>query len=300
MTTQGFLSSLAQTRSEFEDVVKEIRPDLHRYCVRIVGSAIDAEDVVQEALAKAFYALPTMTVSNMQGWLMRIAHNKAIDFLRREGRQSVDYAEEFPVVDEPDVPFEKKEVLKLALSVFMKLTPKQRSCVVLKDVMDYSLAEILGVPRRQRFRGQGRPAPRPSPVAGAVRLGPGRPSGSDEHRRPRAHLRYVDHFNSGNFDAIRAMLAEDVRLDLVGRAQRRGAEVGQYFTRYAEVGHWRFETGIVENRAAILAYDTQKESDRPSFFILLECREGRVSFIRDYLFAPYVIQDASVRIGGRS
>ena len=112
--------------------------------------------------------------------------------------------------------------------------------------------------------------------------------------------RYVDHFNSGNFDAIRAMLAEDVRLDLVGRAQRRGAEVGQYFTRYAEVGHWRFETGIVENRAAILAYDTQKESDRPSFFILLECREGRVSFIRDYLFAPYVIQDASVRIGGRS
>ncbi len=54
----------------------------------------------------------------------------------------MDYAEEFPVVDEPDVPFEKKEVLKLALSVFMKLTPKQRSCVVLKDVMDYSLAEI--------------------------------------------------------------------------------------------------------------------------------------------------------------
>ncbi len=142
MEPRDFRSSLLENRREFEEVVKEIRPDLHRYCARIVGSAIDAEDVVQDALAKAFYSLPTMTVANMPGWLMRIAHNKAIDFLRREGRQHVEYAEEFPVADEPDVPLQRHEALTVALSVFLKLTPKQRSCVVLKDVMDYSLAEI--------------------------------------------------------------------------------------------------------------------------------------------------------------
>ncbi|HUI70868.1 MAG TPA: sigma-70 family RNA polymerase sigma factor [Spirochaetia bacterium] len=300
MATQAFLSSLAQTRSEFEDIVKEIRPDLHRYCARIVGSAIDAEDVVQEALAKAFYALPTLTVSNMRGWLMRIAHNKAIDFLRRAERQSAEYAEEFPAADEPDVPFEKKEVLKLAVSAFMKLTPKQRSCVVLKDVMDYSLAEI------SEFLGGS-----VSEVKAALHRGRARlrelSAAVDDVRRETLNAddlelisRYADHFNAGNFDAIRAMLAEDVRLDLVGRAERRGAEVSQYFTRYAEVWHWRIETGIVENRFAILAFDTQRESDQPSFFILLECKEGRVSLIRDYLFAPYVIRDASVRTGGRS
>jgi RNA polymerase sigma-70 factor, ECF subfamily len=299
MATQGFISSLAQTRSEFEDVVREIRPVLHRYCARIVGSAIDAEDVVQEALAKAFYSLPTLTVTNLQGWLMRIAHNKAIDFLRREGRRAVEYTEEFLAADEADVPFEKKEVLKLALSVFLKLTPKQRSCVVLKDVMDYSLAEI------SEFLDGSVSEVKAALHRGRARLRELSALVNDEH--PEAAntddleliARYVDHFNAGNFDAIRAMLAEDVRLDLVGRAQRRGAEVGLYFTRYAEVGHWRFETGVVENRAAILAYDTQKETDQPSFFILLECKEGRVSLIRDYLFAPYVIQGASVRRGGR-
>src|SRR5271169_1441975 len=141
MPAEGFSSSLARIRGEFEEVVKEIRPDLHRCCARIVGSAIDAEDVVQEALAKAFYSLSTMTVTNIHGWLVRIAHNKAIDFLRREGRHQVEYANEFPVTDEPDKPLEKQEILTYAVSLFLKLTPKQRSCVVLMDMMDYSLAE---------------------------------------------------------------------------------------------------------------------------------------------------------------
>ncbi len=58
MPSEEFSSSLARIRGEFEEVMKEIRPELHRYCARIVGSAIDGEDVVQEALAKAFYSLP--------------------------------------------------------------------------------------------------------------------------------------------------------------------------------------------------------------------------------------------------
>lgn len=298
MANQEFFSSLTKNRREFEEVVKEIRPDLHRYCARIVGSAIDAEDVVQEALAKAFYTLSTVTVTNMPGWLMRITHNKAIDFLRREGRQSVDYAEEFPVADEPEAPIERREALTLAVSLFLKLTPKQRSCVVLKDMMDYSLAEISelldwSIPEIKAALHRGRARLRELSATVTEEKPAPQPRATQE-----LLARYVDRFNAGDFEAVRAMLSEDVRLDLVGRAQRRGAEVKEYFARYAEVAPRRYAVGTVEGRPAMLGYYIDPPSEQPSFFILLEWKEGRVSSIRDYLFAPYVIGEAVVRTGG--
>jgi RNA polymerase sigma-70 factor, ECF subfamily len=300
MPAEGFSSSLARIRGEFEEVVKEIRPDLHRCCARIVGSAIDAEDVVQEALAKAFYSLSTMTVTNIHGWLVRIAHNKAIDFLRREGRQQVEYANEFAVTDEPDKPLEKQEILTYAVSLFLKLTPKQRSCVVLMDMMDYSLAEI------SEFLDSSVPEIKAALHRGRARL---RQLFKDVTRESHVVIsekdreliaRYVERFNARDYDSVRAMLSEEVRLDLVGRSHRRGVEVREYFSRYAEIPYWRFATGTVEGHLAVLGYDMRTASTpaaKPSFFILLKWEEGRVSFIRDYVFAPYVIRDAEVREG---
>src|SRR4051794_14458235 len=81
-------------QAEFEALVQEIRPELHRYCARMVGSVVDAEDVVQDALAKAYAALPTASVANLRGWLFRIAHNKAVDHLRRARHQQLEYLDE--------------------------------------------------------------------------------------------------------------------------------------------------------------------------------------------------------------
>jgi RNA polymerase sigma-70 factor (ECF subfamily) len=50
---------LAQARTRFLDLVAELRPQLHRYCARLTGSIVDGEDVVQETLAKAYYAIST-------------------------------------------------------------------------------------------------------------------------------------------------------------------------------------------------------------------------------------------------
>jgi DNA-directed RNA polymerase specialized sigma24 family protein len=52
MTTPSLSPTLARARAEFEALVKDIRPELHRYCARMIGSVVDAEDVVQDALAK--------------------------------------------------------------------------------------------------------------------------------------------------------------------------------------------------------------------------------------------------------
>ena len=47
----------AAAREAFDDLVRDVRTDLHRYCSRMVGSSIEGEDVVQDVLAKAFYQL---------------------------------------------------------------------------------------------------------------------------------------------------------------------------------------------------------------------------------------------------
>jgi RNA polymerase sigma-70 factor (ECF subfamily) len=71
----------------------------------MIGSVVDGEDVVQDALAKAYYALPTLTaVANSHGWLFRIAHNKAIDELRRSNQQHTEHLDDHPLVTEVDVP----------------------------------------------------------------------------------------------------------------------------------------------------------------------------------------------------
>src|SRR6266511_2610556 len=110
MTTPLLSPALARARAEFEELVKDIRPELHRYCARMIGSVVDAEDVVQDALAKAFYALPTTSVANMRGWLFRIAHNKAIDHLRRSSHQHLEQLDEYPLLAEPDPPLEEQEL----------------------------------------------------------------------------------------------------------------------------------------------------------------------------------------------
>ena len=92
-------AELAQAHERFAALVGDLRPELHRYCSRLVGSAIDGEDVVQESLAKAFYALSlSPEVPPLKSWLLRIAHNTAIDFLRRYERRFVE-----PVADPPEI-----------------------------------------------------------------------------------------------------------------------------------------------------------------------------------------------------
>jgi RNA polymerase sigma factor (sigma-70 family) len=70
-------------RSELLALAGELRPDLHRYCARLMGSVIDGEDVVQDTLIRAFVALEDLEEAlQLRPWLFRIAHNRALDLLR--------------------------------------------------------------------------------------------------------------------------------------------------------------------------------------------------------------------------
>ncbi|MCU1283537.1 MAG: polymerase, sigma-24 subunit, subfamily, partial [bacterium] len=120
---------LAAAREQFLALVGELRPDLHRYCARLVGSAIDGEDVLQEALAKAFYAIGLQPeLPPLKPWLLRIAHNTAIDFLRRYERRFVEPMADLPETALADAGADP-EVVRAALSSFVALPVRQRSAV---------------------------------------------------------------------------------------------------------------------------------------------------------------------------
>ena len=58
----------------------ELRPALHRYCARLMGSVIEGEDVVQDTFARALAALDELQEAPpLRAWLFRIAHNRALD-----------------------------------------------------------------------------------------------------------------------------------------------------------------------------------------------------------------------------
>lgn len=66
--------------TELAAVIHALRPELHRFCARLMGSVVDGEDVVQDVLARAVAAPPPPDA--LRPWLFRVAHNRALDLLR--------------------------------------------------------------------------------------------------------------------------------------------------------------------------------------------------------------------------
>lgn len=292
-------SNLAEAHGEFEDLIKKIRPELHRYVARMIGSAIDGEDVVQEAIVKAFYSLGQIkTDVNLRGWLFRIAHNKAIDYLRQRNLQTMEELDETMIAKAEPLPLEQKELTAVALKVFLKLAPRQRSCVILKDVLGYSLAEISELidgtvseikavlhRGRTRLRELGKAVESNAPVL--------------DEREFKLLSRYVDRFNARDFEAVRQMLTTEARLDLVNRTKLRGASEisSKYFYNYNKLHDWHFRLGTVESRPAILVFEPQAESaTRPAYFLLLTIEDAQISAIRDYRYARHVAEAAEFTI----
>ena len=275
------------TTDEFEDRLKALRPRLHRYCARMTGSALNGEDVLQDTLVKALGARAEgASVDNLEGWLFRIAHNTSLDFLRNRSRNVV-----VPLTEDIETPpLPESDLLTISFQTFLQLPELQRCAVILKDVLGHSVDEIASVaecsPAAAKSALQrGRAALR---ILARVPEDARLPLLSDPDRRKIAA--YVTLFRSGDFDAIRAMLADDVKLDLVNRLQLEGRDkIVPYFTRYAEVTKWRFALGAVEGQPAMLVFDSTGPMDRPAHFVLIDWSQDRISRIRDFLFAPYVL-----------
>lgn len=283
---------------DIEPLLVAMRPKLHRYCARMVGSVIDGEDVLQDALIKAVESFAGAgPIQNPEGWLFKIAHNTALDFLRRRQRQeAMRSAEEVEMVADRIDAVESRQIAATSLRTFMQLPVAQRSSVILADVLGCSLEEVCQVmdftlPAVKAALHRGRAQLRA--LAAEPDDAP-HPKLSDADR---ARLSaYVAHFNAHDFDAIRAMIADDVRLELVNKTRMRGkAEVSRYFGNYSKATDWHLVVGLVEGRPAILVFDPNEPDGQPKYFVLLDWTADKVAAIRDFRHAPYVIEGAEYR-----
>ena len=289
-------SSSTERHAQLMALAGKLRPELHRYCARLVGSVIEGEDVVQDTFARAFAALDELQeVPPLRAWLFRIAHNRALDLLRSRAiraAEPIEAAHELADPESPD-PVEvlmRREAVDTAVSRFVELPTVQRSVVILKDVLDQSLEEIAamldltvnavkghlarGRARLKAINAQALAQPAPRPPSPAV-------------------ARYVALFNQSDWDGLRAMLADDVRLVQSSHPLRAGAaDVGEFFGIYARSAPVRLAPAWLEGREVIAVYE--ERAAKPSYLMWLEWTDGRISFIRDYRYVRYVVVDAEL------
>ena len=276
-----------------------LRPRLHRYCARMTGSVIDGEDIVQEVLIKALATPDGEELRNPEGWLFRVAHNASLDFLRHRARHAAVSLDDLPeIAMNLAAPEDQSQLAATSLRTFMRLPVAQRSSVILMDVLGHSLEEIatitdasVGAVKSALNRGRTRlreMADEPDDVV-VPRL-------ADADRARLAQ--YVDRFNARDFDRLRDMLGDDVRLDLVGRHHIRGRElVGNYFSNYAGKADWRLTIGAVERRPAILVFNPQHAGAGPDYFVLLDWIDDELTAIRDFRYARYAMDGAEIALG---
>jgi RNA polymerase sigma factor (sigma-70 family) len=288
--------------AEFLALAGDLRPELHRYCARLVGSVIDGEDVVQDTLAKAFTELDTLeTSAPMRAWLFRIAHNRAIDLLRSRAirvaeplEAAADTADE--AAADPLEVLVRQEAVRTAVSRFAELPAAQRSAVILKDVLGHSLEDIaallditVNAVKGHLARGRAR--------LKEINAAHSREAPQPVGRAPSAEVtRSVALFNRRDWDGLRALLADNVRLVQSDRPARAGlADVSPFFSFYDRYEPVRLAPAWLEGREVIAVFESVS-APKPSYFMWLEWRDGRISFIRDYRYVRYVAEGAELTL----
>jgi len=234
--SQLVAAARAGDRGAFASLTEGYRSELQVHCYRMLGSLEDAQDLVQEALLRAWTRRESFEGrSTFRAWLYRIATNGCIDYLERSKRRHpprdtttrlpIDLPwlqpypdhllEELASSDEdPDARIVRKETIELAYLVALQvLSPSQRAALILCDVLDWSAREVAvlldtTVPS---VNGALRRARETLKKYGPSR-GPEWKPGADPAQQERVLLqRYVEAGERGDVAGLAALCREDVR-----------------------------------------------------------------------------------------
>jgi RNA polymerase sigma-70 factor, ECF subfamily len=167
------LSAREGDQEAFRTLVEAHRAELHAHCYRMLASYHDAEDALQDALVRAWRALPGFEGrSSLRAWLYKIATNAALDVARRRGQRELPvsygpsvmagggpgaplvettWVEPYPdhqlggsgELATPEARYDQRESLELAFVVALQTLPAlQRGALLLREVLGFSAAEI--------------------------------------------------------------------------------------------------------------------------------------------------------------
>ena len=275
----------------FLETISTLRPSLHRYCARMTGSVMDGEDVVQEALFVAYRKLEAFDESRpMKPWLFRIAHNRCVDFLRRRGvRDEAEVAAAVPEATQSAEP--ALETGKAVERLVLTLPPKERACVLLKDVFDNSLQEIAelvdstvgGVKAAlNRARTKLAETSPPAKLAGSLSL-----------ESKQIMQLYVDRFNRRDWDGVRELISADARLRVAERFAGKLVDA-PYFANYERwPSPWKLAVGEVDGEAVVIILQRGVYTWTPHSAIRLKVTGQRVESIVDYIHCPWLLSIAA-------
>lgn len=271
----------------FLGTITELRPSLHRYCARMTGSVMDGEDVVQETLFEAYRKLDQFDENRpLKPWLFQIAHNRCIDWLRKRGVR--DEAETAAMLDETVE--DKAPAMGLERAVehlVVHLAPKERACVLLKDVFDYSLQEIA------EMVGSSAGGVKAALNRGRTKLGEipvqAQPLRATDPKLAEVIRLYVDRFNRRDWDGVRALTSKDARLVVADAFAGKLADA-PYFTNYERwTKGWRLASGTIDGEPAVVILLRGADTWTPYGVARLAFLDGRVSGVADYAHCPWVL-----------
>jgi RNA polymerase sigma-70 factor, ECF subfamily len=242
----------ARRRDEgaFERLIGPHRTELQAHCYRMLGSAADAEDALQETLVRAWQGLPRFEGrSSLRVWLYRIATNVSLKMIERRPKRvlPIDYgaasdphdAVEAPLVESvwldpypdetlviedgltsPESRYERRESVELAFIVAVQHLPsRQRAVLLLRDVLGLAPAEIATA--LETTPAAVSSALQRARLAVATRL-PARSQQATlrtigDRRLSELVERYVQAWDEGDVAAITALLVDDATFSMPPR-----------------------------------------------------------------------------------
>lgn len=276
----------------FLETISTLRPSLHRYCARMMGSVMDGEDVVQEALIEAYRKLDQFDERRpLKPWLFRIAHNRCIDFLRRKGvRDEAEAAAAMPEAVSPAEPA-AFGVGKAVEHLVASLPPKERACILLKDVFDYSLEEIaklvdttVGGVKAALNRGRTKLASSPTPSQPARTANP---------ELLRIMQLYIDRFNRRDWDGVRELISADARLNVADRFAGKFADAPYFFNYNRWPWPWKLALGELDGEPVVIILQRGADTWTSYSAIRMDMVGERIAGIVDYIHCPWVLPAAN-------
>ncbi|AKU93567.1 RNA polymerase sigma-54 factor RpoN [Labilithrix luteola] len=292
----------------------ELRPDLYRYCRHLTRSPWDAEDLAQDALARAFVTLGQMmgeAPPNPRAWLFRVASNLWIDRVRRERRERPLEGD----VSSASSAIDPRGAREAAGTLLGQLSPQERAAVVLKDVFDLTLEETaetlsttVGAVKTALHRARGKLVERAAEEVSAP--------------APAVLDAFCAAFNAGDIDGLAKLLLDTVSVEVVGATTQYGPEAakrtvlfGMLFgvERLADGDPTtgmdaRFIQGIlaipprVEARAyrggwVLLHWYTHRDGEAVRALTRIDVDDDRVAHLQNYFFTPDMIAEICSELG---
>lgn len=216
--TREFTKGVRISRHQLMQILDPLRPDLFRYCRSLTGDLWDAEDLVQDTLFRAFAKLADVhwNIDNPKAWLFRVATNLWIDHTRRTQESAMPEHYDAPAPEAAPAPEVRDAIAALAHS----LPPQERAALLLKDVFDFSLAEIAAQLRTstgavKAALHRGREKLQGAKLERGQREATGRRAVTPQVSKPLLE-KWCAAFNARDLQGLANMMLEDAEADVVG------------------------------------------------------------------------------------